>query len=678
MNNITKQHQILYGDVWACLSTLDDDSIDCAITSPPYWSQRDYGFEGQIGCEKSLNEYIRKLLTIFNLLRSKLKPKGVFYLNIGDKYLSKYGNTPLGMIPYILVYYLKLDGWIVDDIQIWFKVNHMPSSVKNRFTNTYEPIFVLTKSESNYYSNYRNHKNSSNILKVPLQPVPYKHMATFPEKLIERLLEQGLPNNALILDPFAGSGTTCKAVQNISKGYFNQVKMSSILIESFKDYINIIKKRCNIKTSQIKEIPFKDYSLSTLKYKFDIPKNLDDNNPLDTFNIKPGLNVTKIFSDSKQFGSFIPILFDDTLINVLDDKGVLFLGLPNHDIGNIFTITKLNQKNWIIRNMIVVPQNNDWFPIFFIVKDIKSVKYKFNLDGIRIAHKQSQEVNWNKTDFIGYRVEKSQAYFKTPDSGIIIEILSKYKNGLPKWMVVNWNTSKTHSLEELIENSGESNQISIYCWNCKAELSDYYHYKDKISCKNCKTQLWQEVTSIPILEEKFQRNEPDYQHKSSEIPKRKIIKKNYVGKFVDTEKINLGQSPGARVSINEQFFSMQRYYQVKQDLTCDYLNLNRKKIGLTKKDLTNKYPPEYKHTCGHWLRKDMGGSLPKYEDLLQLKELLNLEGNYINYISRMGVKLQTVIAEKKGKNPGDLLDIPLKKIIAMLQNVTNDESIGTY
>jgi len=181
-------HEILYGDVFACLFNLKDNFIDCAVTSPPYWSQRDYGFKGQIGNESEADDYLAKLVTVFSVLRRKLKPKGVFYLNIGDKFLTKYGNTPLGMIPYKLAYYLVDDGWQLEDIIIWYKPNHMPSSVKNRFTTTYEPIFVLTKEEDNYYREYKQKEDFSNIFKIPIQPVPYKHMATYPEKLVETKL----------------------------------------------------------------------------------------------------------------------------------------------------------------------------------------------------------------------------------------------------------------------------------------------------------------------------------------------------------------------------------------------------------------------------------------------------------------------------------------------------------
>ena len=70
-------HKILYGDVWASLSTLENNSVDCVITSPPYWSQRNYGFNGQIGLENTLDDYIARLVTIFNHLRQKLKSEGV-------------------------------------------------------------------------------------------------------------------------------------------------------------------------------------------------------------------------------------------------------------------------------------------------------------------------------------------------------------------------------------------------------------------------------------------------------------------------------------------------------------------------------------------------------------------------------------------------------------------------
>ena len=658
-------HRILYGDVWAGLSTLDDKSIDCVITSPPYWLQREYGFNGQIGNESTLQDYLAKLVTMFHLLKQKITQKGVFYLNIGDKYVSKYGNTPLAMIPYLLAYYLVMDGWNLEDMLIWFKTNHMPASVKNRLTNTYEPIFVFSKEESNYHSEYKQKMNFSNILRIPLQPVPYKHMATYPEKLVETLLEFGLPDDALILDPFAGSGTTCKAVQNISEGYFNPIKMRSIMIEAYNEYVKIIKKRCRIKKQNIRKIPIKPYNIRPLNNNFDIPTKREKT--LDTFNIKSNNVMLKNFKDVEEFYSFLPLLFSNDLTDALNDDGIFFLGLPNHKIEDIFSITQLNEQGWIIRNMIIVPQGNDWIPIFMLVKDIKSVRYKFNLDPIRVDHQYEISENWNEIDFIGYRVEKSQALFKNPEKGLIGKILSHYPNGLPHWIVVKWESGK-YSLEEVLTGYEKEKRIRVLCPRCGTDLKKYHHYKKVFSCPSCSLQLWRDVKSIPRLLETNPCIKPEYQHEEIEITGKKTTR-DYTGKFKDADRINIGQSPGARVSVEEQFFSVKRYYHVKQSMISDYLNLYRIENGLTKNALTKKFPPEYKHTVGHWLRKDMGGSLPKYEDLIKLNEFLNLDQVYINYISRTGLKLQTVMADVRGKNPGDFLDFPLSKVVAMLKRV---------
>ena len=208
----------------------------------------------------------------------------------------------------------------------------------------------------------------------------------------------------------------------------------------------------------------------------------------------------------------------------------------------------------------------------------------------------------------------------------------------------------------------------MFCPACETELEKYHHYNKLLSCPSCSLQLWKDIKSIPKLLETNTLVKPEYQHEEIEISEKKT-KKDYSGKFKDVDKINIGQSPGARVSVEEQFFSVQRYYNVKQSMISDYFNLYRTKIGLTKNNLTKKYPPDYRHTVGHWLRKDMGGSLPKYEDLLKLNEFLSLDQSYINYISRTGLKLQTVVADVKGKNPGDFMDLPVSKVLKMLKRV---------
>lgn len=145
---------VLRGDVLDCLKEIPNESVSVAVTSPPYWSHRDYYIKGQIGQEKTPEEYIEKLTFIFRELLKKLTPRGAFFLNIGDTYIDK----GLQMIPQRLAaamindepVYLKKNkpiGWLLRNQIIWYKPNHMPSPARTRFTNTYEPIFFFTRDD---------------------------------------------------------------------------------------------------------------------------------------------------------------------------------------------------------------------------------------------------------------------------------------------------------------------------------------------------------------------------------------------------------------------------------------------------------------------------------------------------------------------------------------------------
>jgi site-specific DNA-methyltransferase (adenine-specific) len=260
---------ILYGDVFSCLDFIEDKSIDVVITSPPYYKQRDYGFDGQIGQEKTPEEYIGKLLKIFLKIKDKLKDEGIFFLNIGDKYLSRYGKSHLLQIPYRLAYHMQKAGWYLEDILIWYKPNHMPSSVKDRFSNTYEPILVFSKRKGkNIYIN-----NLPKILKVKLQQIKWKHTAAYPEKLVETLLKYiDVKNISTVLDPFAGTGTTAVVVNRIRNNLlFNELNINIILIEKFKDYIEIIKERTGI--NKIIKINDKNFKFESIKEE-DFPNDI--------------------------------------------------------------------------------------------------------------------------------------------------------------------------------------------------------------------------------------------------------------------------------------------------------------------------------------------------------------------------------------------------------------------
>ena len=137
---------VLIGDVVNRLKDIPSKSVHVIVTSPPYWGQRDYETSGQIGNEKTPEEYIKKMLDVAEELKRILTDDGVYFLNIGDKYVSK----DLQMIPFKLAIEMQKKGWAIRNTVIWRKTNAMPSSIKDRFSNVYEPIFVFVKNPENY------------------------------------------------------------------------------------------------------------------------------------------------------------------------------------------------------------------------------------------------------------------------------------------------------------------------------------------------------------------------------------------------------------------------------------------------------------------------------------------------------------------------------------------------
>jgi DNA modification methylase len=170
---------ILHGDALEMLETLPNESAQCCVTSPPYWGLRDYGVPGQIGLEKTPQEYVEKIVDVFREVRRVLKPDGTLWLNLGDSYVGSWGamshdlngkakstgsngrpvttNAPglkskdLAGIPWRVAFALQADGWWLRQDIIWSKPNPMPESVTDRCTKAHEYIFLLTKSARYYY-----------------------------------------------------------------------------------------------------------------------------------------------------------------------------------------------------------------------------------------------------------------------------------------------------------------------------------------------------------------------------------------------------------------------------------------------------------------------------------------------------------------------------------------------
>lgn len=171
---------VLYcGDALDVLKSIQSESVQCCVTSPPYWGLRDYGIEGQLGLEKTPEAYVEKMVEIFKEVRRVLKKDGTLWLNLGDVYAGnsipgggdptvidrnlggqKYRQktVPASLkpkdligIPWRVAFALQSDGWYLRSDIIWSKPNPMPESVTDRPTKAHEYIFLMSKSSRYYY-----------------------------------------------------------------------------------------------------------------------------------------------------------------------------------------------------------------------------------------------------------------------------------------------------------------------------------------------------------------------------------------------------------------------------------------------------------------------------------------------------------------------------------------------
>ena len=145
-----KTDVIINRDALYALRELPSESVNCCVTSPPYYGLRDYGLDAQIGREDTPEQYIGRLVEVFRELRRVLKDDGTFWLNIADTYCGsgmKAGckQKDLIGIPWLLAFALRSDGWYLRSDIIWLKENPMPESCRDRPSRCYEHIFLLTK-----------------------------------------------------------------------------------------------------------------------------------------------------------------------------------------------------------------------------------------------------------------------------------------------------------------------------------------------------------------------------------------------------------------------------------------------------------------------------------------------------------------------------------------------------
>ena len=244
---------LIQGNCLDKLKELKSKSINCCITSPPYYALRDYNMDEQIGLEDTYQEYIENLVKVFKEVKRLLKDDGTLWLNMGDTYVGtgqktkdsyldkKYKNgrsskkKPLNNrveglkrkdlmgMPWRIAFALQDVGFYLRQDIIWYKTNPMPESVSDRCTKAHEYIFLLAKSEKYYFDNesikeksnekikkHEEHdgfdirsglskmkeqpyRNKRSVWKVNTVPFKESHFATFPPKLIEPMILAGCP-----------------------------------------------------------------------------------------------------------------------------------------------------------------------------------------------------------------------------------------------------------------------------------------------------------------------------------------------------------------------------------------------------------------------------------------------------------------------------------------------------
>lgn len=244
-------YQVLVGDCVESMRGLQDQSINCCVTSPPYFGLRDYGMEGQIGLEQRATDYVRRMVDVFREIRRVMRDDGVVFVNMGDTFagfkdgkfpphsqsngnqrgmpisgaphrskallqLDGFKNKELMGIPWRFAFAMQDNGWYLRQEIIWSKPNYTPEKVRDRFVKSHEHIFLFTKKDKYWFDGDAvrvpdasgGTKLRSDVWHVPVSKFSGAHFATFPPDLIEPCILAGCPVGGTVLDPFGGSGTT--------------------------------------------------------------------------------------------------------------------------------------------------------------------------------------------------------------------------------------------------------------------------------------------------------------------------------------------------------------------------------------------------------------------------------------------------------------------------------------
>ncbi|MBI3796336.1 MAG: site-specific DNA-methyltransferase [Deltaproteobacteria bacterium] len=235
---------IYQGDAKEVLSRLEEESVHCVVTSPPYYWLRDYKVEGQIGLEETVEGYVAAVSSIMDQVRRVLRKDGVLFLNIGDTYYSgkgkshgtdkksnkrrfglravdKSGGLGIGIqrkstigIPWRVAIEMCSHGWVLRSPIIWHRENCLPEPVTDRPSRSYEYVFMFVKGRHYYFNKQPlvDQKVEEDMWTIAARPKVTNGLDTapFPDELVRRCVEIGCPPTGVVLDPFLGGGTTAR------------------------------------------------------------------------------------------------------------------------------------------------------------------------------------------------------------------------------------------------------------------------------------------------------------------------------------------------------------------------------------------------------------------------------------------------------------------------------------
>ena len=255
---------IRQGDCRKVLQTMPDESVHCCVTSPPYWRQRDYGMEDQIGLEIDPFNYIGELALVFAEVRRVLRSDGVCWINIGDKWASGgnggggclsaargawralagekgwrkpppgFKDKDLVLAGFLVAERLRSDGWFLRQTIIWNKCRANEPPRRDRPSVSHEYLFMLSKSNDSRARDPGEKWWQSSVWDIAAQGGP-DHPAVMPQEIARRCIVSSSSVHDTILDPFGGSGTTGLVADRLQR--------NAILIEINPEYAALTERR---------------------------------------------------------------------------------------------------------------------------------------------------------------------------------------------------------------------------------------------------------------------------------------------------------------------------------------------------------------------------------------------------------------------------------------------------